>query len=198
MKTGINHCLLITILILPISGWYANAQNNSDVKATGIYITQADLQSNTMSLHALTDDRNCLHEQLGTITLIRDGKKSKLSYGDLSGYYKDGFRYRAHGNKKKFFESYGYYKVLDDSGLIIYSKRSTTHKTAGRLWFYYSFSIDSPIRSLTPASLREDFAEYPEFLDLAIAAHKNGTIVTNVNDALLINTLYLTKVKSNL
>jgi hypothetical protein len=187
-----NACI-ITLMILV--SWQTAAQDDRSVMASGIYLTAKDLHDNKLSWQAVTDPKNCLHEQLDKVILVRDGKKSKLNYGVFSGFYKDGFRYRAHGSKKKFFSSYGYYKILDESGLIIYSKRSATHKTAGRTWYYYSLSIDSPIKRLTPGNLREDFADYPVFLDFAMTARKNGTLVTNINNRLLINELYLKKVK---
>jgi hypothetical protein len=195
MKTAIYRSVFVISVMASVIVSRAVAQKSPPAMASGIYLTAQDFRENKLSSHAVTDSRNSLHQHSDNVILVRDGKKSKLSFGKLSGFYKDGFRYRAHGSRKRLFSTYGYYKIIDESGLIIYSKYSAPHKSGGRMWYYYSVSIDSPIKSLTPANLQKDFADYPVFLDFVKVARRNGTLAMVVNDKPLINELYLKKVK---
>jgi hypothetical protein len=187
---NLSYCVVAFILMMI----EVSAQNLQDTR-TGIFLSQQDFLNYNISLVAKTDEQNFLEVNQDKIMLLRNGNKSKFKYGSISGYYMNGFRFRAYGKKEKFFEDFGYYKVLDYSGLIVYSKKSSNYKNGGHIWHYYSKKLDSPIKIISEKNLKSDFADYPEFLELAIIAIKNKTITCMSNGKTVLNELYYTKAK---
>ncbi|HEY5749111.1 MAG TPA: hypothetical protein VIU12_23745 [Chryseolinea sp.] len=166
-----------------------------EMLTNGIFITVQDLATNKVSEQTKTDDLNTVVVNLdNNVLLIRKGVEQHYKFGTLSGYYKDGYRYRAFG-KKSIFSTSGYYKVLDDAGLIIYSKRSGNHKTGGKTFYYYSTGWDAPVRKLTRRNLKEDFSYDPVFVDAATSTLQGQVFLTEKNGHLLINDLYLSRTK---
>ena len=162
-----------------------------DVPVNGIYKDNADWLSNTVTNAIKSNLLNHIFVDLdNNLVLVRKGDKQKIDFGNVAGYYQDGVRYRAYGSKG-FFSLHGYYKVVDDTGLIIYTRRSKNHKTGGRTWYYYSVAPDSPIQKIKPSNLKKDFAGRPEFVAQSIKAYRNGTLFVKIpNGELRINELY--------
>jgi hypothetical protein len=124
-------------------------------RGSGIYLTDSDFLKNKITLFAPDDSNNRLEFVLGDVILTRNGKKYKLSNGSFSGYLKDGVRYRFYRDDKKFFPDNGFYKVVEESSVVIYSRVVTTPKTGKHTWYYYSDKLDSPIKKLSSSSLRK-------------------------------------------
>ena len=172
-----------------------NQHADGEVLTNGIFMTLQDLATNNVSEQIKTDDLNTVVNLDDNVLLIRHGLEQRYKFGTLSGYYKDGYRYRAFG-KKSIFSASGYYKVLDDTGLIIYSKRSgSNHKTGGKTFYYYSTGWDAPVRKLTKQNLKEDFLHDPVFVDAATSTLQGQVFLTEKNGRMLINDLYLSRRK---
>jgi len=169
--------------------------SDGKVLTNGIFITSQDLATDNISEQVKTDDLNTVVVNLdNNVLLIRHGLEQRYKFGTLSGYYKDGYRYRAFG-EKSIFSASGYYKVLDDAGLIIYSKRSGNHKTGGKTFYYYSTGWEAPVRKLTRQNLRKDFSHDPVFVDAATSTLQGQVFLTEKNGHMLINDLYLSRTK---
>jgi hypothetical protein len=184
------------LLPLPLTAVSASDQHaGGEILTNGIFITPRDLATNNVTEQATTDDLNTVVVNLDNhVLLTRQGVEQRYKFGTLSGYYKDGYRYRAFG-KKGIFPTSGYYKVLDDAGLIIYSKRSVNHKTGGKTFYYYSTGWEAPVRKLTRQNLKEDFSTDPVFVDAATSTLQGQVFLTEKNGHTLINDLYLSRTK---
>lgn len=148
--------LKLTLNFFLLVGWLTTAAQSFDSleKGSGIYLTESDLLKNKVSLYAKDDGFNYLERSLDDVILMRAGKKFKLSKGSFFGYSKQGARYRFYQNDAKFFPTYGYYKIEEQSGVVIYSKEVTAHKTGTHTWYYYSETLGSPVRKLSLKSLK--------------------------------------------
>jgi len=184
------------LLLFPLITVSALSQHaDGKILSNGIFITAQDLATNNVSEQRKTDALNTVVVNLDNhVLLIRQGREQRYRFGTLSGYYKDGYRYRAFG-KKSIFSTSGYYKVLDDAGLIIYSKRSGNHKTGGKTFYYYSTGWDTPVRKLTRKNLEEDFSNDPDFVNAATSTLQGQVFLTEKNGRTLINDLYLSRTK---
>lgn len=184
-------CLLLFPLITVGA---RNEYVDGGILTNGIFVTLQDLATNNISEQAETDDLNTVVSLDNNVLLIRHGREQRYKFGTLAGYYKDGYRYRAFG-KKNIFSAPGYYKVLDDAGLIIYSKRSGNRKTRGKTFYYYSTGWDAPVRKLTRQNLEEDFSNDPVFVDAATSTLQGQVFLSEKNGRTLINDLYLSRKK---
>lgn len=143
-------------LFVLITSLTASAQTSaSTVKESGIYLTEQDFLNNTLSLFSKDDADNHLDVVLGDVTLTRNGKTSKLKKGSFFGYYQDGVRYRYYRNGLRVFPSKAYYKILEDSGVVIYSRVATAYKRSPRTWYYYSENVSSPVKKISGNSISE-------------------------------------------
>jgi hypothetical protein len=183
------------LLLFPLTTVGAFGQHSGEPLTNGIFMTPQDLATNNVAEQAKTDELNTVVVNLdNNVLFIRRGVEQRYKFGTISGYYKDGYRYRAFGNQRALSTS-GYYKVLDDAGLIIYSKRSSNHKTGGKTFYYYSTGWDAPVRKLTRKNLKEDFSNDPVFVDAATSTLQSQVFLTQKNGHLLINDLYLSRTK---
>lgn len=132
----------------------------SDPNGSGIYLTESDFIKNNITLFSETDAVNHLELNLDDVTLIRAGKKYKLGRGSFFGYYQDGARYRYYQDDTKLFPSYGYYKIVEDAGVVVYSRVVSSPKTGEHTWYYYSDSLNSPIKRLSARSLKKVRPEF--------------------------------------
>jgi hypothetical protein len=189
MKASSTQKLIIILLLLTSTA--AFSQIGEEKKESGIYLTEKDYIDNAVSLLAENDANNSLVEQLGTVVVVRNGRKSKYAFGTIYGYYRNGIKYRSFGSKSKLFGTYGYYKVIDDSGLVIYSKPSSSRRSNGYLFYYYSISPVSAIKSISKKNIQNDFNDKPRFVELISKALDRREYVQRVNGRLLINEIYL-------
>jgi len=156
--------------LLTLLGYSHNASSQNicpSGKSSGIYLSKEDFIKNRISSCVEQDKSNGLEQKLDEVILTRDGKKYKLAFGTFYGYYKDGSRYRAYSSGLKAVSYQGYYKIESDSNIFVYSKLVYTPKTNGRTWYYYSETLDSPMKRLTIKNMRKDFAGQPEYISAA-------------------------------
>ena len=164
-------------------------------RSNGIYFTMDDLKHNRIANQRITNAQNDLRIDFrNNLIVVREGNQTLLRYGTIAGYYKNGCRYRAYGKNKS---TYGFYKVVDESGLIVYSRRVSNPKTGGHTWCYYSKTIDSQIRSLTAKNIRLDFHDNPGFIKAVFAAMKSSSLMDTNDGRTKINELYLHSLNLN-
>lgn len=143
--------LILLICLMTISVKRSPGQSvDPTVMGSGIYLTEADFLKNITTLFAADDEHNYLERKLDDVVLTRSGKKYTLAGGSFFGYVQHGVRYRFYQDDKKMMRSYGYYKIIKDSTMIVYSKMVTSPKTGAHTWYYYSDNLTSPIKKLSP------------------------------------------------
>lgn len=82
--------------------------------------------------------------------------KHVFEYGKLYGYRSGIYYYRAFG-KKGIFHNYGYYKIIDTAGLVLYSRKVYHRKGGPFINYFFSTSISNPVRMLTLHELRKAY-----------------------------------------
>lgn len=149
-------CFLVMVC-LPAS---VQAQN----KINGLYLTAKDFQRNVLTDSATTNRDNRIEQQLEKNLLVyRGGNVRKYKFGTVYGYVQDGTTYRA-WRKQKWISGYGFYTVLGECGLTLYSKRSSHHRSNGYVWYYYSLTSTGEIKRLVKKNIQKDFSEHPRFV----------------------------------
>lgn len=191
MKKGFN-LTTITLAALVICFGYVNGQAIDSTKnVNGIFRTTEDFIHGNIALKHVSDHHHYIEEKLGVeFLLVRNGERVKFNSREINGYYKDGYKYRTFC-QKGILKDCGFYKVVDDSALIVYTRKSHNQKTNGRIWYYYSIAQERPIKRLNTRNIRKDFYQRTEFVDLAIFSLKNKTFMQIADDQLMINKLYL-------
>jgi hypothetical protein len=86
-----------------------------------------------------------------------------FDFGKLYGYRSDFHYYRAFG-KKGILHHYGYYKIIDTAGLVLYSRKVYHRKGGPFINYFFSTSTSSPIRMLTLHELRKAYPEEYTFI----------------------------------
>lgn len=115
------------------------------------------------------------------VFVILNRHKTKYKAGSIYGFF-DGsnkYRYAADRGVLKFN---GYFKLLDDNGLIIYSYHNSGHTT----FYFYSKDTDSAIKSLTAKNIEFDFQN----IDFITEVKNLKDITKKVDDTFLINNIY--------
>ncbi|MBA4054612.1 MAG: hypothetical protein C0490_07865 [Marivirga sp.] len=165
-----------------------NAQDTV-TNTNGVYLSKEDFLSNNVYHLAKNDDRNFVRISSNqSILLYRGPEKAKFKFREVYGYLDKGERYRNFG-AIKFFTKYGFAKVVDDRGLVLYSAIYATYKV-GRIHYFYSLTKDSPVKEFSKRNLRKDFAGNTEFLQ-AMMKLKFRDYSSQTNGRYLINDLYL-------
>lgn len=189
-RTYLIFALCLPGMMLPATGGIAQGNVNA------LYQTEQDFLNNQLIHPVTTDSNNRIEQKLGKkLWVYRNGQVTKYKFGSVYGYYQDSVTYRA-WRKRKFFSDYGFYKVLGSSGLILYSKRSSHHRSNGYTWYYYSTTPTGEIRRLTTSNLERDFSAHPEFVRLVselLDRQEAGT--RSSNGRLLILTYFTEMVK---
>lgn len=179
---------LILCCVLTGNSIVVKAQVNEST-TSGVFLTREDFIANNIYHLAKNDDKNFV--KIGSnesLVVYRGPEKAKFKFREVFGYVDKGERYRKFG-EIKFFTKYGYAKVLDDRGFIMYSATYASHKV-GRIHYFYSLSKDSPIKYFSKRNLKKDFANSTGFLQ-AIEKLKFREYATQIDGKYLINDLYL-------
>jgi hypothetical protein len=79
------------------------------------------------------------------------------------GYAKGPERYRAYG-KKGIFRWNGYYKILDDHGLVTYSRKMRHRRGGASINYFFSETLSDPVYILTRHELREVYGVNSKFI----------------------------------
>ena len=184
---------LLSFLILITLG-VSTATAQSQTATVGIYITESQFLNNTPSQvfeveNLMTDVDLSLFQKL---TIRSTDGLHELEYGSLYGYKLGRGRFRAYG-KKGGFDEYGYYKIIDDSGVVIYSRMIHPHKTDTGPTYYFSKNLHDPIKLFTFHEFKKAYSNNPQFLDKIKPAFKSyylSLIQIDSNGSAVLNTLY--------
>src|SRR5262249_39894722 len=86
----------------------------------------------------------------------------KFDAGSIYGFNDCGKVFRYFQGGKELNAQEDYYKVEEINGLVIYSSAFVSDAE-----IFYSLDLTSPIHRLTMENLKDDFKNYPEFLEAA-------------------------------
>lgn len=130
----------------------------------GLFYTYQELANNTPSkVFIVSGDRQPVKITTQQNLIIRTAEETvTIKYGQVKGYAIDQERYRAAG-EKGFLKNYGYYKILDDSCIVTYSRKNRSRKGGPAYRHYYSESLTTPVRNAFRKELRNDFENKPQF-----------------------------------
>lgn len=149
----------LTVFIILGSFSSALSQETKELK---IFKAQQDFLTNKPTSLATVSEFKV--SSIEKIKYIENGQVKSIKFGDVSGFSIDGITYRAYG-KRKLFTSYGYYKIEDDSCLVIYSRRNRHRKAGGPIQErLYSRDLSSPIYHIWLEPLKKDFSDNPLFI----------------------------------
>ncbi len=122
----------------------------------------------------------------------------EFEYGELYGYAKGNDYYRAFG-KKGAINFFGYYKIIDQEGLIVYSRTIHHGKGGVGLNYFFSTSITEPVRMLTLHELKKAYSSNPSFIKNVKPVFRDYYIALTYRDSTgsaLLNKLYIKSIAS--
>lgn len=152
--------LSVIFLLLSVSASIAQVEPTK----VGLFYSYQELASNTPSKVLIASDS----EQPVKVTtqqnlIIKTSSETvNIKYGQVKGYAIDQERYRAAGDKG-FLKNYGYYKILDDSCVVTYSRKNRSRKGGPAYKYYYSETLITPVKNAYRKELRDDFGDKPNF-----------------------------------
>lgn len=161
----------------------------SQGNVNGVYMSEEDFKLNVLTDPVQTDPDNTIEQELGKHLLVyRSGVVKKYKFGSVYGYYQNGVKHRA-WQKRKWFSDYGFYRILNDAGLQIYSRHSSYHHSTGYTWYYYSKTPVSDIKRFTKANIKDDFSAYPEFMQAVseVLESTEGSLQADSTRLLILN-----------
>lgn len=180
--------LFFLVLLSPfIAVSQVNATTENCVEKIKLYTTYQDFRSST------TTDSVCLSVKnnkfsvfYNKLTLKDGGKKRKYAHGSLWAYQRGDDVYR-YFDEATTFGTYGYHKILDQSGLIIYSKKESCgyRMSSTCTYYFYSKDLQSPLKKLNLKNLKKDFpnasfiAEAEKLEELTERDEKSGNFKIN-------------------
>lgn len=140
-------------IFLLVSGFGCSALFAQDRHQNGVFLTESDFNSNILSMPSLSESDSLIEAFAGDIHLVRDGHIIKFRFGEIYGYRDRGFKFFSFGVKRGF-RIYGYYQILDETPLFVYSKRVPHVQYHYVQAPYFSLTRDSPKYALTKKNLR--------------------------------------------
>lgn len=189
-RTYLIFGLCLLGMMVTVTGSIAQGNVNA------LYKTEQDFLNNLFINPVPTDANNRIEQKLGKkLWVYRNGQVTKYTFGSVYGYYQDSVMYRA-WQKRKLFSAYGFYNVLGSSGLTLYSKRSSHHRSNGYTWYYYSMTPTGEVKRLTTRNLERDFSAHPEFIrSVSELLDRQGANARSAEGRLLILTYFTEMVK---
>lgn len=150
---------VLSVVFLVCSFGSLLAQEKTELK---IYKTESEFKRGVPAMIVSTDKFKVNSTE--RIKYNQNGVEETIKFGEISGYSINGNKYRAYG-KRRLFNSYGYYKIEDDSCLVVYSRRNRHRKGGGQIQErLYSKDLSSPINHIWLGNLKRDFSDSPSFL----------------------------------
>ena len=150
----------ILLFILP-----AHSQKTNSCSA-GVFITQDDFINNKLSYRINTGVKDYKlsftfpADFTLTLKIITPDTTFKFAPGTIYGFSECGSVYRYYPGGKELNAQEDFYKIEEAGGLIIYSSVFVSGDE-----IFYSTSLTSSVRRLTLRNLKEDFRNYPEFIE---------------------------------
>jgi hypothetical protein len=145
--------LIKALVLLIIVGMYGTSLKAQTV-SSGIYLTEQDYRSNTLSYVLSDQDKLRLNEFIDgkNINLTYQGKKITLSKSQIFGY-------RLNNQDFRFYQNQAY-RILDTGGFLLYSREKLTQGTKGYKpveKYFYSVDPSQPVMALTTQNLWNSF-----------------------------------------
>lgn len=162
-----------------------------DTCHAGVYITQDDFIHNRLSYKINTGQKgNKLDFTIPsdltlTLKLITPDTTYKFPPGSIYGYNECGKIFRYYPGQGELNAQEDFYRIEEAKALIIYSSVFISDAEV-----FYSTDFTAPIHRLTLKNLKNDFRDYPEFIDMAKELNKkvgDGLATRDENGAFLIN-----------
>ena len=189
--------MMIVLLTITLS-----TQVHAQDQRMNVYETENQFLNNVPA-HSfkLNDDPNAIALAHNKLLIIKESdQRHEFSFGELYGYSHDNNRYRAFG-KKNAFQFYGYYKILDDKDMVIYSRKIHHRKGGPSINYFFSTSITAPVRWLTLHELKKAYPDNPTFLEKVKPIYKanfHSLLEKDCNGEMLLNNLLRTSPKTPL
>ena len=169
----------LKIFLIVLLFTFSKAQSQSG----GLFLSADDFQKRTYSVEVV-DGTISIGTANSLVVKDENGKK-KYPFENVVGYSYNGELFRAYG-KKSTFGNYGFYKIEDQSGLIIYSHPVFVPKSGVVQAYYYSLSYHSPIKELSRKNLMQDFVFNKEMLSYLIET-RNSKLMEKVHGKFAVN-----------
>ena len=157
----VGNCVVAVLLfILP-----AYSQKTDSCFA-GVFITQDDFVNNHLSYKINTAAKDYKlsftfpADFTLTLKIVTPDTIFKFAPGTIYGFSECGRVYRYYPGGKELNAQEDFYKIEEAGGLIIYSSAFVSGDE-----IFYSMSLTSSIRRLTLRNLKEDFRNYPDFIE---------------------------------
>lgn len=152
--------LSIIFILISVSA----SMGQTEEKRIGLFYSYQELASNTPSRVIIaSDSQQPIKVTTQQNLIIKTATEAvTIKYGQVKGYVIDQDRYRAAGDKG-FLRNYGYYKILDDSCVVTYSRKNRSRKGGPAFKYYYSENLTTPVRNAYRKELRDDFGDSPDF-----------------------------------
>lgn len=99
------------------------------------------------------------------------GETLHFKYRHLYGYSDGKFKYRAYG-RHSIFADHGYYKVVYEDGIVLYSRKWKDHRDKWHASFYYSIKPDAPIVAIPRQYIERETTEKRTQAEIQVAALK--------------------------
>jgi len=173
------------LLFAFLSALLAIGQPLPSDKRQGIYLTKADFENDFLTLETVG-----IKELHGGDILAQDGStEHRWRFGEFYGYRLAGYKYH-HFGTKGIFKFFGYYKVLDRSGLHIYIERIPHVKYKYVETAQFSLNADSEKLPLNIRNLKKAGCLPDSMVQLVRRYDKNSfSLATVVNGRSMINQL---------
>lgn len=156
---------------------------------SGIYMNTSDYKNNKISYGANGNAKIRLHDFFGNspiLTVANNGEKHRLKKEDVYGYCdKKGNVYRFYANEP--------YKIIETSGIYVYSQERTITQSKGfKVTYDYFFSLapDGKIFRLTEQNLKAEFSGDEKFLDQLEAYDGDLAAYNSIHKMFAVNYLY--------
>jgi len=168
---------------------------------SGVYITKEDFSHNHLSHKINTGEKGTKLEfsfpadLTLAVKIITPDTTLKFEAGSIYGFNDCGKVFRYFRGGKELNAQEDYYKVEEVGGLVIYSSAFVSDEE-----IFYSLSYDSPIHRITMENLKDDFKNYPDFIEAAKKLSSqpgDGLATRDEKGHFKINILYHDLVKNN-
>lgn len=184
--------ILLSIITIPTIFGQTIKDSSQCTNVAGVYLTSEDFKTSTLNKDSICTDNKDNKLKIGwigsidghiggKITLVEGDVKKKYNYDSIFGFLYNGDKYRL---QKRVLGSSDAFKIIDTSGLIIYSQEDPGSPFS---FYFYSTEINTDIKSLRFKNLKKDFPDKRNFLTqvrecgwkMLVKKSENGNLIIN-------------------
>jgi|GEM_PF-2797594 outer membrane pore protein E len=176
---------LTPTLLIPVDFQPANALQgagplsslNEEKKWAGVYRSFAEFNNGKFydSIDLDIRKHKIYVSSFDRLIVKTESRKTVYKPGTVYGYF-DGKNLRRYGETNSVLKDFGYFTVQDTNGLILYKQIQTGYKGTQHTSFFYSTTLNSPIKKLSVKNLNLDFPNHQFVSDV----RKNVENLTNM------------------